>query len=180
VSDNSQNLQHAIKQAIENNTALDILAGGSKSFLGVRHEAQILDMQTHNGVVSYEPTELVITARAGTPLSVLKDTLLERGQWLPFEPPAFSSTATIGGTVACALAGPSRPYLGATRDFILGCRIINGRGEILQFGGEVMKNVAGYDVSRLMTGAMGTLGILLDVSIKVSGYGFAGNCIGLH
>lgn len=167
MSDNSQNLQHAIKQAIENNTALDILAGGSKSFLGVRHEAQILDMQTHNGVVSYEPTELVITARAGTPLSVLKDTLLERGQWLPFEPPAFSSTATIGGTVACALAGPSRPYLGATRDFILGCRIINGRGEILQFGGEVMKNVAGYDVSRLMTGAMGTLGILLDVSIKV-------------
>ena len=167
MSDKCQNLQHEIVQASENNTRVNIRSGGSKSFLGVTQEAQTLDVQHHSGVISYEPTELVITARSGTPLSALNATLSEKGQWLAFEPPEFGTAATIGGTVACALAGPARPYLGGARDYILGCRIINGRGEILQFGGEVMKNVAGYDVSRLMTGAMGTLGVLLDVSIKV-------------
>ena len=167
MSDISQHLQTVVQQANTENTRLNIQAGGSKSFLGNSHEAPLLNINSHNGVISYEPTELVITARAGTLLSTINATLLEQGQWLPFEPPSFGATATIGGTVACALAGPARPYLGGTRDYILGCRILNGRGEILQFGGEVMKNVAGYDVSRLMTGAMGTLGVLLDVSLKV-------------
>jgi len=167
VSDNSEQLQQQVKQAHEDKTLLNIQAGGSKYFLGTVVDAPTIDISNHSGVISYEPTELVITARAGTPLSIISSTLLEQGQWLPFEPPAFGPTATIGGTIACALAGPARPYLGGARDYILGCRILNGRGEILRFGGEVMKNVAGYDVSRLMTGAMGTLGVLLDVSLKV-------------
>jgi glycolate oxidase FAD binding subunit len=110
---------------------------------------------------------LVITARGGTPLRELEATLAEKGQMLPFEPPHFGPRATLGGTIACGLSGPRRPYAGAARDFVLGTRVLNGRGEILRFGGEVMKNVAGYDVSRLMVGALGTLGIMLDVSLKV-------------
>src|SRR5699024_1976961 len=111
--------------------------------------------------------ELTVTVRAGTPLAELQATLAEQSQMLPFEPPHFGAGATIGGTIAAGLSGPARAYAGAARDFVLGCRIINGRGQILRFGGEVMKNVAGYDLSRLMAGAWGTLGVLLDVSLKV-------------
>ena len=109
----------------------------------------------------------MLTARAGTRLDTVETTLAEKGQMLPFEPPHFGEGATLGGTVACGLSGPRRPYAGAARDFVLGVTLINGKGEILRFGGEVMKNVAGYDVSRLVTGSLGTLGIVLDVSLKV-------------
>ncbi|MFQ5938340.1 MAG: glycolate oxidase subunit GlcE, partial [Acidiferrobacterales bacterium] len=119
------------------------------------------------GIVSYEPTELVLTARAGTPLKEVEATLDDGGQMLAFEPPHFGDGATLGGAIASGLSGPSRPYVGAVRDFVLGAVCVNGRGERLSFGGQVMKNVAGYDVSRLMAGAMGTLGVLLEISLKV-------------
>jgi len=170
-SDISQQLQKQVQNAFEKKTALCIIGGNSKSFYGRvdarSASAEALDVSGHLGVLNYEPTELVITARAGTPLQDIENLLEENGQMLPFEPPAFTDNATIGGTIACNLSGPRRAYAGAARDFLLGCKIINGKGEILSFGGEVMKNVAGYDVSRLMAGAMGTLGVLLEVSLKV-------------
>ncbi|MBK8638941.1 MAG: glycolate oxidase subunit GlcE [Chromatiaceae bacterium] len=154
-----------------------IQGGGTKAWLGRTVEGETLEVAGHRGILSYEPTELVITARAGTPLAEIKVALAERGQWLAFEPPHFDvrpnpdgrpgADATLGGIIACGLSGPARPYAGAARDFVLGVRIINGRGEVLRFGGEVMKNVAGYDLSRLMVGAQGTLGVLLEVSLKV-------------
>jgi len=170
-TDISQQLQQQVQQACGQATALRIVGGNSKAFYGRVDErtvsAEALDVSGHRGVLSYEPTELVITARAGTPLAEIEKLLDDNGQMLAFEPPAFAETATIGGTIACNLSGPRRAYAGAARDFLLGCKIINGKGEMLSFGGEVMKNVAGYDVSRLMAGAMGTLGVLLEVSLKV-------------
>ena len=174
-TDISQQLQQKVaetyKRACKQATVLRIIGGNSKVFYGRvdgrLDSAETLDVSGHRGVLSYEPTELVITARAGTPLAEIEKLLENNGQMLPFEPPAFAETATIGGTIACNLSGPRRAYAGAARDFLLGCKIINGKGEVLSFGGEVMKNVAGYDVSRLMAGAMGTLGVLLEVSLKV-------------
>lgn len=170
-SDISQQLQQQIEQAYAQTTALHIVGGNSKAFYGNADPrldvAEILNIAEHNGVLNYEPTELVITVRAGTPLIVIEKLLDDNGQMLAFEPPAFADTATIGGIIACNLSGPRRAYAGAARDFLLGCKLINGKGEVLSFGGEVMKNVAGYDVSRLMAGALGTLGVLLEVSLKV-------------
>ena len=166
-TDISQQLQQQIQSAFEQKTALQIIGGDSKGFYGHTVSAQTLNVSGHNGVLNYEPTELVITARAGTLLSDIEKLLDDNGQILPFEPPSYSPAATIGGTIVCNFSGPRRAYAGAARDFLLGCKIINGKGEILSFGGEVMKNVAGYDVSRLMAGAMGTLGVLLEVSLKV-------------
>ncbi len=165
--DCTQEFSAAIQAAVADNTPLNIVGGGNKGFLGGPPRGTLLAAAVHRGILHYEPSELVITARAGTPLRELEHTLAEHGQALAFEPPHFGDTATLGGAVACGLSGPRRPYAGALRDFVLGCHIINGRGEILHFGGEVMKNVAGYDVSRLMCGALGTLGLLLDISIKV-------------
>lgn len=166
-NDLSQPLADAVRAAHEARTPLRITGGGSKR-MRCRPVAGIpLDVRAHCGIVHYEPTELVMTARAGTPLLDIEDALDEHEQMLAFEPPHLGATATLGGTIACGLSGPRRPYAGAARDFVLGARIINGRGEVMRFGGEVMKNVAGYDVSRLMAGAYGTLGVLLDVSIKV-------------
>lgn len=163
----AEQIREQIAQAYKEKATLNITSGNSKKFLGVPSNTKALSVAHHNGIISYEPSELVITAKAGTTLVQLNDTLTQQNQMLPFEPPAFGETATIGGTIACGLSGPARPYIGAARDFILGCTIVNGRGEQLRFGGQVMKNVAGYDVTRLMTGAMGTLGVLLDVSMKV-------------
>lgn len=160
-------LRERTQAAIASETPVDIVCGGSKSFLGRITQAEILDVSAHRGIVSYEPTELVLTARNGTPLAEIDAVLQERGQMLGFEPPRFADTATIGGTVASGLSGPRRPFAGAARDFVLGIEMLNGRGEHLSFGGQVMKNVAGYDLSRLMTGAMGTLGVILCVSLKV-------------
>lgn len=146
---------------------LQIVGGGSKSFYGRAARGKPLPVAGHRGIVDHEPTELVITARAGTTLRDLEAALATHHQMLAFEPPHFGAEATLGGTIACGFSGPRRPYAGSARDFVLGARIINGKGEILSFGGRVMKNVAGYDVSRLMVGALGTLGVLLDISLKV-------------
>lgn len=165
--DNSQQIQSQVLDAYKNKNALKICAGNSKHFYGPKIDASSLDVSEHQGIINYEPTELVVTVRAGTRLSELEATLSESNQILPFEPPHFAETATIGGTVACNLSGPARAYSGAARDFVLGSNIINGKAESLKFGGQVMKNVAGYDASRLMCGALGTLGVILDVSLKV-------------
>lgn len=156
-----------MREAAERDTPLDIVGGATKSFLGRATQSEPIDVSTHRGVLSHEPTELVITARAGTPLAEVEEVLADGGQMLAFEPPHFGTRATLGGTVACALSGPRRPYAGAARDFVLGVKLLSGEGHTLSFGGQVMKNVAGYDVSRLMVGAMGTLGVLLEISLKV-------------
>ncbi|MDD5322830.1 MAG: glycolate oxidase subunit GlcE [Methylococcales bacterium] len=160
-------LQQAVRDAVAAKTPLKIVGGNSKAFFGRESTGQLLRVNGHQGIVNYHPSELVITARAGTLLSTIQKTLAEQGQMLAFEPPHFSDSATLGGAIACGLSGSRRPFTGSVRDFVLGCKIINGKGEVLSFGGEVMKNVAGYDVSRLMAGAMGTLGVLLEVSLKV-------------
>ena len=165
--DESGALQEQVREALTADRPVRIVGGDSKGFMGRASEGETLAVGGHSGIVSYEPTELVITARAGTPLAELEAALAEQDQMLAFDPPHFGDAATLGGTVACGLSGPSRPYAGSARDFVLGCTLLNGKAESLRFGGEVMKNVAGYDVSRLMTGALGTLGVLLEVSLKV-------------
>ncbi|MCF8003404.1 MAG: glycolate oxidase subunit GlcE [Chromatiaceae bacterium] len=149
-------------------TALTIHGGKTKAFYGnpVSADAE-LDCSIHRGVMAYEPTELAITVRAGTPLAEVEALLAEQGQEFPFEPPHFGDQATIGGMVAAGLSGPRRPYAASVRDAVLGVRVLNGKGEVMDFGGRVMKNVAGYDLSRLMVGSLGVLGVLLEVSIKV-------------
>lgn len=169
--DHSDQLCAQVAEAVARKTPLTISGGNTKQFLGrtpaADSDAVLLHTGGHRGVINYEPTELVITARAGTPLREIESLLHQHNQMLPFEPPSFGEEATLGGTIACNLSGPARPFHGAARDFVLGVRIINGKGEVAHFGGEVMKNVAGYDVSRLMAGAMGTLGVLLEISLKV-------------
>ncbi|MCP3869612.1 MAG: glycolate oxidase subunit GlcE [Gammaproteobacteria bacterium] len=165
--DIGKRLQAQLLDIAADRGAVCITGGDTKSFLGRTPVGIPVDVRDHRGIISYEPKELVVTARCGTPLMELEAVLAEQGQMLGFEPPGFGERATVGGTVAAGLSGPRRPYAGSARDFVLGTRILNGRGQILRFGGEVMKNVAGYDLSRLMTGAMGTLGIIMDVSLKV-------------
>lgn len=164
--DISNELQTRVLDAVERKEALCLRGGGSLDFYGRTPTGRMLDVSSHQGIVHYAPSELVVTVRAGTKITALEQTLTEHGQMLAFEPPRYSANATVGGVIAANLSGPRRAACGAARDFLLGCRIINGRGEILSFGGEVMKNVAGFDVSRLMAGALGTLGILLEVSIR--------------
>ncbi|WP_439850915.1 glycolate oxidase subunit GlcE [Pseudomonas syringae] len=164
--DASQTLLEQVSQALHDATPLRIQGGNSKAFLGRPVTGETLDTREHRGIVSYDPTELVITARAGTPLSEMMQALDAAGQMLPCEPPD-SGTATLGGMVAAGLSGPRRPWSGSVRDFVLGTRVITGLGKHLRFGGEVMKNVAGYDVSRLMAGSFGCLGLLTEVSLKV-------------
>lgn len=162
-----QDYRECILAAAAAGRPLIIQGGGSKNFYGRAVEGEIVDTRPCTGIISYEPSELVLSAHAGTPLAGIENVLAARGQMLAFEPPAFGGTATLGGVVACGLSGPRRPYSGSVRDFVLGVKCITGRGEVVKFGGQVMKNVAGYDVSRLMAGAMGTLGLLLEISIKV-------------
>jgi len=164
-------LESEIRQAVADAAAgkrpVRIRGGDSKQFFGRLAGGVALETGAHCGVLEYEPSELVLTARCGTPLAEVEAVLAGEGQMLAFEPPYFGYNATLGGTIACGLSGPRRAYAGAVRDFVLGTRIINGKAEILTFGGQVMKNVAGYDISRLMVGALGTLGVILEVSIKV-------------
>ena len=172
MADDSQNLREQVLAAGANGHGLNITGSGSKAFLGANPAALMkptaaLDMRAHHGIIRYDPAELVLVARAGTPLTMIESLLAEHGQMLGFEPPHFGPEATLGGTVACGFSGPRRPFSGAVRDAVLGCRMINGQGEILAFGGQVIKNVAGFDLSRLMVGAHGTLGVLLDVSLRV-------------
>src|SRR4051812_11559356 len=156
-----------VTQAAARGEKLRVRGGGTKDFYGNAMLGEPLDVARYSGIVAYEPKELVLTVRAGTPLAEVEAALAAERQMLPFEPPHFAAGATIGGTVAAGLSGPRRPYAGAVRDFVLGTRIVNGKGEDLAFGGRVIKNVAGYDVSRLMVGALGTLGVLTEISFKV-------------
>jgi len=162
--------QARIHAAAAAKTPLRIRGGGTKDFYGQAVRGDVLDTRAYRGIVDYDPTELVITARAGTPLSEIEQAMRASGQMLAFEPPQFGPgavpAATLGGCVAAGLSGPRRPYAGAVRDVVLGVRILDGKGDDLAFGGRVMKNVAGFDVSRLMTGSLGTLGVLLDISLK--------------
>jgi glycolate oxidase FAD binding subunit len=161
----------AVRQAAADGRTLRLRGGGSKDFWGQSLSGEVLDTRAYQGIVSYEPSELVVTARCGTPLAELEAALAEKGQCLAFEPPHFgqgsAQGATVGGMVAAGLSGPARATAGAVRDYVLGARFINGLGEHLTFGGQVMKNVAGYDVSRLMAGSWGTLGLITEVSLKV-------------
>ena len=160
-----------VRAAVADQTPLRIRGGGTKDFHGLALQGEVIDTRGFSGILSYEPSELVVTVRAGTPLAELEAVLAAQGQCLPFEPPHFGrgdhSAATVGGMVAAGLSGPSRASVGAVRDYMLGVTLLNGRAELLTFGGQVMKNVAGYDVSRLMVGAWGTLGLLTEVSLKV-------------
>jgi glycolate oxidase FAD binding subunit len=166
-TDIATTLAEIVRDAAAARTPLAIRGSGSKHFLTGDIDGTPLDVTAHRGIASYEPSELVLTARSGTPLAEIEAALAAHNQMLAFEPPHYGPSATLGGTIACNLSGPRRPYCGAARDFVLGTRIINGKGETLKFGGQVMKNVAGYDVSRLMAGSYGTLGVLLDISLKV-------------
>ena len=178
MSDITEALRERVLAAAVDKQPLRIRGGGTKDFYGNPPEGEPLETAGHAGIVAYEPTELVVTVRAGTRLAELEAALAEQGQMLAFEPPHFGGgerksqpphfgDATVGGCVAAGLSGPRRATAGAARDYVLGVKLLSGSGEILNFGGQVMKNVAGYDVSRLMTGAMGTLGLLLEVSLKV-------------
>jgi len=156
-----------IRAAAAHKQPLRIRGGGTKDFYGRACQGELLDTRVYSGIVDYQPTELVVTARCGTPLDDLERALAQRGQMLAFEPPRFGTGATVGGCVAAGLSGPRRASAGGVRDFVLGVKLVDGRGRLLTFGGQVMKNVAGYDVSRLMVGAMGTLGLIAEVSLKV-------------
>ena len=162
--------QAQIHHAIENKCKLRIVGGDTKSWYGNVHiepEAETLHTRLYRGVIEYEPSELFIRVRAGTPLSEVQQLLAQHGQMFAFEPPSFGESATIGGMVASGLSGPRRAYAAAVKDHVLGVTLLNGRSELLRFGSKVIKNVAGYDASRLMVGALGSLGLLLDVTLKV-------------
>jgi len=159
-------LAETVRAAAAARTPLEIQGGGTKAFYGNAVEGRPVSTRDLAGIVDYAPKELVVTARAGTRLASLEDTMRGERQMLGFEPPHFGSGSTLGGAIASGMSGPRRPYSGAARDFVLGVRIVDGTGEELGFGGRVMKNVAGFDVARLMTGALGTLGIITEVSLK--------------
>jgi glycolate oxidase FAD binding subunit len=164
-------LTERVRTAAARKGPLQIRAGGTKDFYGNAPRGELLDPRAHAGIVDYEPTELVVTVRCGTPLAELEAALDVSGQMLPFEPPHFGAGATVGGCIAAGLAGPRRASFGATyggvRDFLLGAKLIDGRGQVLSFGGTVMKNVAGYDVSRALAGSLGILGLIVEASVKV-------------
>ena len=165
--DGTDELVAQVREATARRTPLRIVGGDTKGFYGRAVAGAPLSTRGHRGILRHDPAELVLTARAGTPLAEIEAQLASCNQRLPFEPPHFGADATIGGTVASGLAGPARAWAGPLRDFVLGARVLSGDGRVLRFGGEVMKNVAGYDVARLMVGSLGVLGVLLDVSLKV-------------
>jgi glycolate dehydrogenase FAD-binding subunit len=160
-------LVERVRAARADRTALCVRAGGTKDFYGGQARGTPLDPRSYRGVVAYEPSELVVTVRCGTPLAELEEELAAHRQMLAFEPPHFGSGATAGGCVAAGLSGPRRASAGAVRDFILGAKLLDGKAQVLRFGGTVIKNVAGYDVARLLAGSLGTLGLILEASIKV-------------
>src|SRR3982074_331142 len=159
-----EKLSETIRTCAASKRPLRLRGGGTKDFYGQALEGELLDTRGHSGIVAYEPSELVITARGGTRLAEIEAAMRERGQMLAFEPPHFGGDATLGGMVAAGVSGPRRQAARALRDFVLGVKIMDGRGDVLSFGGQVMKNVAGYDVSRLMAGSLGTLAVILEAS----------------
>ncbi|MBB3214576.1 glycolate oxidase FAD binding subunit [Herbaspirillum sp. Sphag1AN] len=168
-----QSFRDRILAAGQQARPLQIRGAGTKQWYGQAAQGDVLETLVYSGIVDYEPTELVITARCGTPLAEIDAALAANGQMLAFEPPRFGGAATVGGMVATGLSGPGRQWFGAARDFVLGADLMDAQGQILHFGGQVMKNVAGYDVSRLLTGSLGTLGLILQVSLKILPVPFA-------
>ena len=166
-ADATSELAERMRSARARHQPLAIAGGGTKAFFGRMLRGEPLSTTAHRGIVTYDPAELVVTVRAGTPLVELESVLAEQGQCLPFEPPHYGPQATVGGMVAAGLAGPARATAGAVRDYVLGVRLLTGDARVLRFGGEVIKNVAGYDVSRLLAGSLGILGVLLEISLKV-------------
>ena len=160
-------LRERVREAAATGTALEIVGGGTKRFYGRPVYGEPLHTTGLSGIVHHEPSELFVTVLGGTPLAQLEARLAETGQMLAFEPPHFGAAATVGGMVAAGLSGPRRPWAGAVRDHLLGVRVLDGTGQLLHFGGEVMKNVAGYDLFRPMAGALGTLGVLVEVTLKL-------------
>jgi len=164
-------LADTLRAAAASGTALCIRGGGTKDFYGNEPRGERLGTGVLRGIVAYEPSELYVTARAGTPLAEVEEAVAAEGQMLPFEPPHFGDAATVGGCVAAGLAGPRRASygtaFGSVRDFVLGARLLDGRGRLLAFGGTVMKNVAGYDVARALAGSLGILGVITEVTIKL-------------
>ncbi len=170
MSEAVQSLVDRVRSAADAGTPLRVRGGGTKDFYGSSLDGALLDTRGCAGIVRYDPTELVMTACAGTPLAEVETALEARGQMLPFEPPHFTRSgqaATLGGCVAAGLSGPRRVAAGALRDYVLGAKLLDGQAHVLAFGGEVMKNVAGYDVARLLAGSLGTLGVILEISLKV-------------
>lgn len=167
MTENLNYLSQQLAAATADKKAVCIRGGGTKDWYGQALQGEVLDTSAYAGIISYDPTELVITVRCGTRLTDLEAALVEHKQMLPFEPPRFGPASTIGGVVASGLSGPRRQAVGAVRDFVLGAVLIDGKGEVLHFGGQVMKNVAGYDVSRLLAGSLGTLGLIAEISLKV-------------
>ncbi|MBJ6611256.1 MAG: glycolate oxidase subunit GlcE [Candidatus Thiothrix moscowensis] len=166
-NDITHTLHEQVVTAIDSKQPLHIIGGGTKTFYGNETQGQALNTSAHTGIVAYEPSELVVSVRAGTRIQELENLLAAHGQMLAFEPPCLAPNATIGGAVGAGLAGPARPWQGTVRDHVLGVKLVTGQGKIASFGGQVMKNVAGYDVSRLMAGSLGTLGLMLEISLKV-------------
>src|SRR6185437_8953951 len=162
-----EQLREQVRSAAAARRPLRLRGSGSKDFYGESLSGEVLELAAWRGIVDYEPSELVITARCGTALADIESTLAAHGQFLPFEPPVFAPATTLGGVVAAGLSGPRRMYAGAVRDFVLGTRLLTGSGELLRFGGQVMKNVAGFDLSRLLCGSLGILGVITEVSLKV-------------
>jgi glycolate oxidase FAD binding subunit len=170
-ADTAEALAAQVREAFAGGRRLRIRGGGTKDWYGEPPAAGMmettLDTRAHAGIVEYDPSELVVTARCGTPLAALEATLAASGQMLACEAPHFGAQATVGGCIAAGLSGPRRATAGSVRDFVLGAKLINGRGQHLSFGGQVIKNVAGYDVSRLLAGSLGILGVITEVSLKV-------------
>ena len=167
-NDSAQAFAAAVRAAYDADTPLEIVGGGTRRAFGREPAGQPLSVAAHTGIVEYDPAEFVVTVRAGTPITALDELLGRERQTLTVDVPRLGAASTIGGALAVGLTGPSRPYGGALRDAVLGVRIVSGTGEILRFGGQVLKNVAGFDVARLMVGAYGTLGLLLDVSLRLA------------
>jgi glycolate oxidase FAD binding subunit len=168
IADSGGELAERVRVASAERTPLRIVGGDTKAFYGRPAPGERLDVAGHRGVADYEPSELVITARAGTPIQEIEGLLAQQGQQLAFEPPVLGHASTLGGVVASGLAGPRRPFAGAVRDSVLGVTVLNGKGEALRLGGTVFKNVAGFDGFRLMAGSLGCLGVLLEVSLRVA------------
>jgi glycolate oxidase FAD binding subunit len=166
--DQGEALADRVRQAAASKAPLKIVGGNTRAFYGRRTEGEDLNVSGHRGITVYEPSELVVTARAGTPLAEIETLLADHGQRLAFEPLVFGEASTLGGVVASGLAGSRRAFAGAVRDCVLGVTVLDGRGRRLRFGGTVFKNVAGFDAFRLMAGAMGRLGVLLDISLRLT------------
>jgi glycolate oxidase FAD binding subunit len=166
---NAGDVTDAVRWAAAEGEALEVLAGRTRRTLGRPVDAiHVLDVSALNGVVSYEPEELILTVLPATPLADIEALLASRKQCLAFEPPYLvAGVSTLGGTIATAFSGPRRPKVGSVRDHVLGITAVSGRGELFTGGGKVVKNVTGYDIPKLLTASYGTLAVFTEITVKV-------------